>query len=92
MTGPHGPRADGAVGQVELEPDLLVRRGVVDAPAGGQCRAEEQSAAVLPVGAAQGQPRALHGDLTFGIAVGDLDADAALRTEAEHVRRRRRRG
>lgn len=31
--GAGGPGAHGAVGQVELEPDLFVRRGVVDAPA-----------------------------------------------------------
>lgn len=64
------------VGQVQLEPDVLTRGGVLDAPAGGQGGAEQQTAAVLAVWAAEVEAVALERDLAFRIVVGDLDADA----------------
>ena len=47
-----GAGAHRAVGEVELEPDLLVRGRVLDAPAAGQGRAQLEAAAALAVGAA----------------------------------------
>ena len=48
--GPGRAGAGGALGQVELEPDLLVGGGVLDAPAGGERGAQQQAAAAFAVG------------------------------------------
>ena len=56
-----GADAHRAFGKVELEPDLLVRGGVLDAPAAGQGRAEQEAAAALAVGAAEVRGRARSG-------------------------------
>lgn len=82
--GARGAGADRAPGEVEVEPDMLASGGVVDSPAVGEGGAEQESAAVLAVGAAEGAA-ALDGDLALGVAVGDLDADAVLGTEAEDL-------
>lgn len=83
--GAGGAGADGAVGEVELEPDLLVGGGVLDAPAGGQGRAELEAATALAVGAAHGDGGVLHGELAVGVEVRDLDADAVLGAQAQDV-------
>lgn len=82
--GAGGAGADGALGEVQVEPDVLAGGGVVDAPAVGECRAEEQAAAVLAVRAAEGAA-GLDGDLALGVPVGDLDADAVVGAEAEDL-------
>lgn len=89
LRGQDGTRradAHGAVRKVELEPDLLVRRRVLDSPAGSECGAEQQAAAAFPVRAAEVQAGALERDLAFRIVVGDLDAHAVLGAQAEHIR------
>lgn len=78
--------ADRAFGQVELEPDVLVGRRVVHAPAGGEGRAELQAAAALTVGVGHHGVGALQGQLALGVAVGDLDAHAVLGAQAQHLR------
>ncbi len=75
------------VGQVQLEPDVLAGGAVLDTPAGGQGRTEEQPAAVLTVGAAEVDAAALERHLAFRIVVGDLDADALRAAQAQHVGR-----
>lgn len=85
--GSRGGGADAhrAFGEIELEPDVFVRRGVLDAPPGGERGAEQQTAAALPVRAAEVQAGALERDLSFRIAVGDLDPDTVLRAQTQHV-------
>ena len=51
--GAGGAGADRAFGEVELEPDVLVRGRVLDAPAGGERGAQQQAAAALAVGAGE---------------------------------------
>lgn len=65
---------------------MLMGGRILDAPPGSERRAEQQSAAVLTVRAAEVQTRALEGDLAFRVVVGDLDPDAVLCAQAEHVR------
>ncbi len=77
--------AHGAFRQVELEPDVFVRRGVLDAPAGGEGRTEQQAAAALPVGTPEVEARALERDLALRVVVRDLDAYAVLGAQTEHV-------
>ena len=83
-----GAGAHRALGEVELEPDLFVRGRVLDAPAGGEGRAQQEAAAALAVGAADVTAGALERDLALGIAVGDLDPYAVLAC-ADTGRRRR---
>ncbi len=82
--GAGGAGADRALREVEVEPDVLAGGGVVDAPAVGEGGAEQQAAAVLAVGRREGAA-ALDRDLALGVAVGDLDADAVVGAQAEHV-------
>jgi hypothetical protein len=83
--GARGAGADGALRQVELEPDLLAGGRVVDAPPGGEGRAELEAAAALLVGAAHGQGGGLERHLALGVPVGDLDADALVGAQADDV-------
>ncbi|MDH6619850.1 hypothetical protein M2163_006958 [Streptomyces sp. SAI-135] len=78
--GAHRP-----FGQVELEPDLLVGGGVLDAPAGGECGAELEAAAALAVEAAHVDGLALEGDLPLGVVVGHLDPYAVVAAQAQDV-------
>lgn len=80
-----GADTHGAFGKVELEPDVFVRRGVLDAPAGGERRAEQQPATAFAIGAAEIEARALERDLPLRIVVGDLDAHTVLGAQTEHV-------
>lgn len=68
-----------------MEPHLLVGGGVLDAPAGGEGRAEEQAAAVFPVGADDDPAGTLERDLPLGIAVADLDPYTILGAQAQDV-------
>ncbi len=83
--GAGGAGADLALGQIQPEPDVLVRGGVLDAPAGGERRAELEAAAALAVRAAHRHPAGLERDLALGIAVGDLDAHAVAGAQADHL-------
>ena len=80
-----GAGADRALGEVELEPDLLVGGRVLDAPAAGEGRAELEAAAALAVGAAHVDGRALEGDLALRVAVGHLDAYAVVAAQTQDV-------
>lgn len=73
-----------------MEPDLLVRGCVFDAPAAGQGRAQLEAAATLAVGAAHVDGRALEGDLALRISVGHLDAYAVVTAQTQNVRGRAR--
>src|SRR4029078_665167 len=83
---PGGAGADGALGKVELEPDLLVGGGVVDAPAAGERRAQLEAAASLAVGAAHVDGGGLEGGLAPRATVGHFDPYAVLAAQAQDVR------
>lgn len=74
-----------AGGEVELEPDVLLGGGVLDAPAGGDGGAQQEAAAVLAVGACDLGGGGVERNFPFGVMVGDLDPDAVLGAQAEYV-------
>ncbi len=83
--GAGGAGADRALGQMEVEPDVLERGRVLDAPAVGQGRAELEAASALAVETAHGGGGALERDLALGVVVGDLDPYAVVAAQADHV-------
>ena len=83
--GAGGAGAGRALGEVELEPDVLLCGGVLHAPAGGQRAAQQQAAAALAVGVDDGLAGVLERNLTLRVAVGDGDAHAAVRPQAQHI-------
>lgn len=83
--GAGGAGARGALGQVELEPDLLSGAGVLHAPAAGQGGAQQQAAPALVVGVAELAAAGLHGHFALGVVVGDLDPYRGVVAQTLHV-------